>query len=167
MTPRRPPWSNWRGSMTADYIHRIDAAAPGRGRLAWLDGDTAMNRGTLPAALRSAGAAILGVDLVMERESTTPPSAASARRVTTPGATPRRVLLLQQRGRRRRPRPGAPRLERVADRRLRCPPRQRHRGHLHRRPRGCSSARASSTPSTPAPAPTRRPPTSSTCPCRA
>ncbi len=48
------------------YIARIFAAAPkDTDALAWLDGDTAMNRGTLPAALRSAGAAILAVDLVM------------------------------------------------------------------------------------------------------
>jgi acetoin utilization deacetylase AcuC-like enzyme len=33
--------------------------------LTWVDGDTAMSRGTLPAALRAAGAAVLGVDLVM------------------------------------------------------------------------------------------------------
>jgi acetoin utilization deacetylase AcuC-like enzyme len=49
-----------------DYIERLRAAAPQEdGVLAWVDGDTAMSRGTWPAALRSAGAAILGVDLVM------------------------------------------------------------------------------------------------------
>jgi len=48
------------------YIARLFEAAPkNTGALAWLDGDTAMNHATLPAALRSAGAAILAVDLVM------------------------------------------------------------------------------------------------------
>jgi acetoin utilization deacetylase AcuC-like enzyme len=49
-----------------DYIQMIfDAAPTVDDVLAWVDGDTAMNSRTLPAALRSAGAAILGVDLVM------------------------------------------------------------------------------------------------------
>lgn len=46
------------------YIDAIYAAAPDEG-LVWLDADTAMNPHTLPAALRAAGAAVLGVDLVM------------------------------------------------------------------------------------------------------
>ncbi len=49
-----------------DYIQTIfDAAPKADDVLAWVDGDTAMNCHTLPAALHSAGAAILGVDLVM------------------------------------------------------------------------------------------------------
>jgi acetoin utilization deacetylase AcuC-like enzyme len=49
-----------------DYIQGIFEAAPKADDvLTWVDGDTAMNSGTLEAALRSAGAAILGVDLVM------------------------------------------------------------------------------------------------------
>lgn len=49
-----------------EYIRKIFETAPsGEETLAWVDGDTAMNPGTLPAALRSAGAAILAVDLVM------------------------------------------------------------------------------------------------------
>jgi acetoin utilization deacetylase AcuC-like enzyme len=49
-----------------DYLRMIfDAAPRNRDVLTWVDGDTAMNQGTLPAALRAAGAAILGVDLVM------------------------------------------------------------------------------------------------------
>ncbi len=49
-----------------DYIERLRDAAPKEvGVLSWVDGDTAMNSGTWPAALRSAGAAILGVDLAM------------------------------------------------------------------------------------------------------
>ena len=49
-----------------DYIQAIfDAAPEGEDVLTWIDGDTAMNHHSLPAALRSAGAAILGVDLVM------------------------------------------------------------------------------------------------------
>lgn len=49
-----------------DYIQKIfDAAPQADDVLSWVDGDTAMNSHTLPAALHSAGAAILGVDLVM------------------------------------------------------------------------------------------------------
>lgn len=49
-----------------DYIQGIfDAAPKADDVLAWVDGDTAMNRHTLPAALRAAGGATLGVDLVM------------------------------------------------------------------------------------------------------
>ncbi len=48
----------------ADYVDAIAAAAPQHGMVA-LDGDTAMNPFSYPAALRAAGAAILGVDLVM------------------------------------------------------------------------------------------------------
>jgi acetoin utilization deacetylase AcuC-like enzyme len=48
------------------YIRKIfDTAPTTDGTLAWVDGDTAMNSRTLPAALHSAGAAILAVDLVM------------------------------------------------------------------------------------------------------
>ncbi len=48
-----------------DYIREIFDAAPEGDELRWLDGDTAMNAHSLPAALRAAGAAVLGVDLVM------------------------------------------------------------------------------------------------------
>ncbi|MBI5007261.1 MAG: histone deacetylase family protein [Nitrosomonadales bacterium] len=48
----------------AEYIDAIVAAAPQQGRVE-LDGDTSMNPYTYPAALRAAGAAVLGVDLVM------------------------------------------------------------------------------------------------------
>ena len=48
------------------YVRMIREAAPEADDvLVWIDGDTAMNKGTLPAALRSAGASILAVDLVM------------------------------------------------------------------------------------------------------
>ncbi len=47
------------------YIDAIRAAAPKQG-LIHLDADTAMNPHTWNAALRAAGAAVLGVDLVME-----------------------------------------------------------------------------------------------------
>ena len=47
------------------YIDEIFSADPGDG-LAWIDADTAMNRHSLQAALRAAGGAALGVDLVME-----------------------------------------------------------------------------------------------------
>jgi acetoin utilization deacetylase AcuC-like enzyme len=49
-----------------DYVRMIFDTAPAAGDvLAWVDGDTAMCKATLPAALRAAGAAVLGVDLVM------------------------------------------------------------------------------------------------------
>ncbi|ESQ09850.1 MAG TPA: deacetylase [Chromatiaceae bacterium] len=50
----------------AEYVESIFQAAPSApDLLAWIDGDTAMCDGTLNAALRSAGAAIMAVDLVM------------------------------------------------------------------------------------------------------
>jgi acetoin utilization deacetylase AcuC-like enzyme len=49
----------------ATYIDEIQAVAPSEG-IVWVDGDTAMNPHSLNAALRAAGAAVLGVDLVME-----------------------------------------------------------------------------------------------------
>ena len=49
----------------AAYVDEIFAVAPDEGVI-WLDGDTAMNRHSLTAALRAAGAVALGVDLVME-----------------------------------------------------------------------------------------------------
>ena len=52
-----------------DYVRMIfDAAPKADDVLSWIDGDTAMNKGTLPAALRAAGGAILGVDLVMSEK---------------------------------------------------------------------------------------------------
>ena len=47
------------------YIDEIFAASPKQG-IAWVDGDTAMNQYSLQAALRAAGAVVMGVDLVME-----------------------------------------------------------------------------------------------------
>ncbi|MFB1486449.1 MULTISPECIES: histone deacetylase family protein [unclassified Thiocapsa] len=53
----------------ADYVQGlIDAAPEVDDVLVWVDGDTAMNSHTLPAALRAAGGAILGVDLVMSEK---------------------------------------------------------------------------------------------------
>lgn len=49
------------------YVEHVYATAPTEGHV-WLDGDTAMNSHTLQAALRAAGAACLGVDLVMRGE---------------------------------------------------------------------------------------------------
>jgi acetoin utilization deacetylase AcuC-like enzyme len=46
------------------YVDAVFAAAPREG-LVWLDGDTAMNPHSLQAALRAAGAVVLGVDLVV------------------------------------------------------------------------------------------------------
>jgi len=48
----------------ATYIDTIASAAPQQGTVE-LDGDTVMNHYTYPAALHAAGAAVLGVDLVM------------------------------------------------------------------------------------------------------
>ena len=50
----------------ADYVDMLFKSAPSADDvLVWVDGDTAMCSGTLNAALRAAGAAILAVDLVM------------------------------------------------------------------------------------------------------
>jgi acetoin utilization deacetylase AcuC-like enzyme len=49
---------------TPAYLDAIAAAAPQHGMVE-LDGDTSMNPFSYPAALRAAGAAVLGVDLVM------------------------------------------------------------------------------------------------------
>jgi acetoin utilization deacetylase AcuC-like enzyme len=48
----------------AEFVAAIHAAAPSQG-IVHLDPDTAMSPGTWEAALRAAGAAVLGVDLVM------------------------------------------------------------------------------------------------------
>jgi acetoin utilization deacetylase AcuC-like enzyme len=47
----------------ADYLGELEARAPARGRVQ-LDPDTAMNAGSLAAAQRAAGAAVLATDLV-------------------------------------------------------------------------------------------------------
>lgn len=52
----------------ADYVEHIFAASPQQG-LSWLDPDTCMNPYSLNAALRAAGAGVLGVDLVMNGEA--------------------------------------------------------------------------------------------------
>ena len=52
---------------TALYVKEIFACAPASGYL-HLDPDTAMNQHTLPAALRAAGAAVLGAELVVRGE---------------------------------------------------------------------------------------------------
>jgi acetoin utilization deacetylase AcuC-like enzyme len=48
----------------ADYVDLIESSAPQHG-MVQLDPDTAMNPFSYPAALRAAGAVVLGVDLVM------------------------------------------------------------------------------------------------------
>jgi acetoin utilization deacetylase AcuC-like enzyme len=50
----------------AAYVDEIFAAAPQAEGLVWVDGDTAMNRHSLDAALRAAGGVAQGVDLVVE-----------------------------------------------------------------------------------------------------
>jgi acetoin utilization deacetylase AcuC-like enzyme len=52
----------------ADYVEQIFLKSPKQGQ-SWLDPDTSMNPFSLSAALRAAGAAVLGVDLVMNAES--------------------------------------------------------------------------------------------------
>ncbi len=50
----------------AGYLRRLEASAPDHEEgINWLDGDTGVMHHTLPAALRSAGAAVLAVDLVL------------------------------------------------------------------------------------------------------
>jgi len=50
------------------HVDRVRAAAPASG-IVHLDPDTAMNAGTLPAALRAAGAGVLATDLVIRGEA--------------------------------------------------------------------------------------------------
>jgi acetoin utilization deacetylase AcuC-like enzyme len=50
------------------YVAALFDARPGEG-LIWVGGDTAMGKHTLRAALRAAGAAAMGVDLVMSGEA--------------------------------------------------------------------------------------------------
>jgi len=53
-----------------DYIDAIEAGAPGPDEMVCLDeGDTVMTEHSLDAARRAAGAAVLGVDLVMENRA--------------------------------------------------------------------------------------------------
>ncbi|MCC2097690.1 MAG: histone deacetylase family protein, partial [Hyphomicrobiales bacterium] len=52
----------------AAYVERIFASAPTEGHIE-LDGDTVMSAGSLKAALRAAGAGIMGVDLVAGGEA--------------------------------------------------------------------------------------------------
>lgn len=52
------------------YIDKMLATSPGD-ELLWIDGDTAMNKHSLNAALRAAGAAVEGVDLVMQGKAKT------------------------------------------------------------------------------------------------
>src|SRR5919204_1770912 len=52
----------------AEYVRAIREAAPSQGTV-HLDPDTAMNRYTLQAALRAAGAAVLATDLVMQKKA--------------------------------------------------------------------------------------------------
>jgi acetoin utilization deacetylase AcuC-like enzyme len=54
----------------ANYVSRVFEVAPKEGRYV-LDEDTVMSPGTLQAALRAAGAGILGVDLVMSEHANT------------------------------------------------------------------------------------------------
>jgi acetoin utilization deacetylase AcuC-like enzyme len=50
------------------YLDRLEQAAPREG-IHWLDSETGMSPHTLQAALRAAGGAVLGVDLVLHREA--------------------------------------------------------------------------------------------------
>ncbi|MFL5312161.1 MAG: histone deacetylase family protein [Myxococcales bacterium] len=50
------------------YLDELEQLSPEKG-LAWIDPDTAMCPDTLPAALRAAGAGILGTDLVIGRKA--------------------------------------------------------------------------------------------------
>ncbi|HEY9148620.1 MAG TPA: histone deacetylase family protein, partial [Gammaproteobacteria bacterium] len=50
------------------YVERLYEISPQEG-LVWVEGDTAMGKHTLAAALRAAGATVLGVDLLMSGEA--------------------------------------------------------------------------------------------------
>ncbi len=112
--------------------------------LHFIDPDTALNPHSLAAARHAAGAVVLATDLVVRGECRDrvlrgAPAGAPC------GARARDGLLpvQQRRGRRgARARGARPRARR--DRRLRRPPRQRHRGHLHRRPARADGRRRSS-----------------------
>jgi len=52
----------------ANYVEQVFLKSPQEGQ-AWLDPDTSMNPYTLSAALRAAGAVVLGVDLVMNEKT--------------------------------------------------------------------------------------------------
>jgi acetoin utilization deacetylase AcuC-like enzyme len=52
----------------AAYVEELERLSPEEG-LTWIDPDTAMCPDTLPAALRAAGAGILGTDLVLSRKA--------------------------------------------------------------------------------------------------
>lgn len=52
----------------ADYVEKVFNTSPEEGHV-WLDGDTAMNPHSLNAALRAAGGAVHGVDLLMEKKA--------------------------------------------------------------------------------------------------
>ena len=52
----------------ADYVEQIFLQSPQQGQV-WLDPDTLMNQHSLSAALRAAGAVVLGVDLVLNGEA--------------------------------------------------------------------------------------------------
>jgi len=54
----------------ADYIEQVFLKSPEEGQV-WLDPDTSMNPYSLSAALRAAGAVVLGVELVMNGNSST------------------------------------------------------------------------------------------------
>lgn len=51
-----------------EYLDRVIATSPKQGEIALLDGDTGMNHHSLEAAYASAGAAIMAVDLVMNKK---------------------------------------------------------------------------------------------------
>ena len=118
------------------------------------------------AVLRAAGAAVAATDAVIDgdgRERVLRGAPARPPRDARPGDG---LLLLQQRrgrgapcARRARPRAGG-------DRRLRRPPRQRHRGHRRRRRARADGRASSSIRSTRTAARCRRAPTWSTCRCR-
>ena len=74
-----------------DYVRAIRDIAPDQGTV-HLDPDTAMNRYTLQAALRAAGAGVLATDLVLKGET----SGAAAGPPRVPGKSDG-VLHLQQR----------------------------------------------------------------------
>lgn len=55
---------------TCEHIHALSRLTPARGELFALDGDTYLGSDTYEAALRAAGAVVLGADIVMSGDST-------------------------------------------------------------------------------------------------
>ena len=102
--------------------------------MSMIDGDTVMSQGSAEAALRAAGAAVAGVDAVMERQGRQGLRRRAPARPSRHARHSRRLLPVQQRRDRRAPCPGAVRRRAGRDPRFRRPSRPRHAGRGRGRP---------------------------------